>query len=57
MKYTSPIYKNEAVETNDIICESIFTVINRQEVEKDNEGNVISTKNITQISVDMGKLF
>ena len=57
MKYTSPIYKNEAVETNDIICESIFTVINRVEEVKDGSGNVVGTKNITQISVDMGKLF
>ena len=55
MKYTSPIYKNETIETKDVICESIFTISNRTETVTVN--GVETTKDITQISVDIGKLF
>ena len=55
MKYTSPIYNNETIETKDVICESIFTISNRTETV--NVNGVETTKDITQISVDIGKLF
>ena len=57
MKYTSPIYTNEAVETADVICSSMYSVkeINKV-VGKDSEGNDI-IEPATQITVSIGNLF
>ena len=57
MKYTSPIYNNEAVEATDIICSSMYTIkeINKV-VGKDSEGNDI-IEPATQITVSIGNLF
>ena len=56
MKYTSPIYNNEMIETNDIICESPFDIVHTEKViGKDENGNDIKAPT-TQIVVDIGNL-
>jgi len=56
MKYTSPIYNNEMVETSDIICESPFDIVHTEKViGKDENGNDIKAPT-TQIVVDIGNL-
>ena len=52
MKYLRPAYENEAVKTNDIICESPYSVsyVNK----KDENGNEYTA---TQITVNASKLF
>ncbi len=56
MKYTSPIYNNEMIETSDIICESPFDIVYTEKViGKDEDGNEI-TAPATQIVVDIGNL-
>lgn len=56
MKYTSPIYNNERIATNDIICESPFDIAHTTVViGKDELGNDI-TAPATQVIVDMGDL-
>ena len=49
MKYVSPKYSSEVVETNDIMSDSPFTVAHI----KDEQGNVAGA----QIIVDANKLF
>ena len=57
MKYTSPFYKNEALETNDIVCESPYKIAYYNKViGKDEQGNDI-TAPATQITVDVSNLF
>ena len=57
MKYTSPIYTNEAIETKDVICESPYSIAHiNKEIVDPNTGNVTVEK-ATQITVDIGKLF
>lgn len=51
MKYTSPMYNVETIETNDIICESIVKIAY---VEKDVDGQKVTA---TQVSVDIKHLF
>ena len=56
MKYTNPIYKNEKIQTSDIICESPFDIVyTTTVVGKDSQGNDIVAPT-TQIVVDMGSL-
>ena len=56
MKYTSPLYKNEAIETADVICESIFTIAHvKTQVENEN-GEMVEVE-ATQVQVDISKLF
>ena len=56
MKYTSPIYNNEAIETTDVICESPFTIAHVTTQVPDGNGG---TKDVTatQVQVDISKLF
>ena len=57
MKYTSPFYKNESLETNDIVCESPYKIAYYNKViGKDEQGNDI-TAPATQITVDVSNLF
>lgn len=57
MKYTSPIYVNEAMETTDVICESPYQIAYVDKViGKDEHGNDITEK-ATQIVVDINNLF
>ena len=57
MKYTSPIYNNEAVETTDVICESPFTIAHVTTPIWDKEkGEYVETPT-TQVQVDISKLF
>ncbi len=57
MKYTSPIYVNEAMETTDVICESPYQIAYVDKViGKDEHGNDITEK-ATQITVDINNLF
>ena len=51
MKYTNPIYRNEKIETNDIICESPFDIVHTK--TKDENGNLVDA---TQVVVDINKL-
>ena len=55
MKYTSPIYENEMVETTDIMEESIVSIayVNKTFFENGNQ----VTKKATQITVDVSNLF
>ena len=53
MKYTSPIYENETVKTNDIICESPYSVAH---VSK-KDPTTGETYTATQITVNASKLF
>ncbi len=56
MKYTSPIYNNEMIETSDVICESPFKIANiNKVVGKDENGEDIVAP-ATQIIVDIGNL-
>ena len=57
MKYTSPIYTNEAVETADVICESPFTIAHvTTPVWNEEKGEYVETPT-TQVQVDISKLF
>ena len=55
MKYTSPIYENEMVETTDIMEESVVSIayVNKTFFENGNQ----VTKMATQITVDVSNLF
>ncbi len=55
MRYTKPLYENEAVETNDIVCESPYTVAHRQQNMGTEENPNYVT--VTEVTVDAGKLF
>ncbi len=56
MKYTSPLYKNEKLETRDVICESPYTIANTSVViGQDENGNAITAPG-KQVSVDITKL-
>ena len=56
MKYTSPMYKNEAVEANDIICESIVKIAYVDTVITNSDGTQ-ETVRATQVSVNINNLF
>lgn len=57
MKYISPMYKNEAVEANDIICESIIKVAYvKTEVYNESTGQMEEVT-ATQVSVSINNLF
>ena len=56
MKYTSPLYKNEVIESCDIICESIVKIAYVDTVITDENGNQ-QTVTATQVSVDISHLF
>ena len=57
MKYTSPIYNNEAIETTDVICESPFTIAHvTTPVWNEEKGEYVETPT-TQVQVDISKLF
>ncbi|MBQ7225844.1 MAG: hypothetical protein IJX02_04500 [Clostridia bacterium] len=53
MKYIRPNYKNEAVKTNDIICESPYTVAHISKKDP----TTGETYTATQITVNASKLF
>jgi hypothetical protein len=56
MKYTSPLYRNEKLETRDVICESPYTIANTSVViGHDGQGNAITAPG-KQVSVDITKL-
>ena len=56
MKYTSPLYNNEMLETRDVICESPYTIANTSVViGQDENGNAITAPG-KQVSVDITKL-
>ena len=56
MKYTSPLYRNEKLETRDVICESPYTIANTSVViGQDENGNAITAPG-KQVSVDITKL-
>ena len=56
MKYTSPIYNNEAIETKDVICESPFQIAHTNKVIGKDENNNDIVAPTTQIIVDIGNL-
>ena len=57
MKYVSPKYNNEMIETSDIICESPFSIAHVPTTIVDPDtGNTITTT-ATQVQVDIGRLF
>ncbi|MBO5312929.1 MAG: hypothetical protein J6B29_03085 [Clostridia bacterium] len=57
MKYVSPKYNNEMIETSDIVCESPFSIAHVPTTVVDPDtGNTITTT-ATQVQVDIGRLF
>ena len=57
MKYTSPIYQSERIETTDIMEESIVSVAYVNKVIGKNEKGEEITAQATQITVDVSNLF
>ena len=57
MKYTSPIYKNDAVEANDVICTSIVKVAYVQTQVYNSETQAMENVTATQVSVSINNLF
>ena len=60
MKYTRPMYSNEAIEVVDVINASIVKVANVQKeilVKNENGELVPQTVTATQVSVDISNLF
>ena len=57
MKYTSPMYKNDAVEANDVICTSIVKVAYVQTQVYNSETNSMEEVTATQVSVSINNLF
>ena len=57
MKYTKPIYENEAIETRDAITASIVAIayVNKV-IGKDENGEDITVK-ATEVTVDVSNLF
>lgn len=57
MKYTSPIYVNEAVETTDILTSSMYRVDTVSKVVGKNEKGEDIIETATQITVNINNLF
>ena len=57
MKYVSPIYRNEAVETNDVICESKVKIAYVTTTVKNEATGQMEEVTATQVSVSIGNLF
>lgn len=57
MKYTSPIYANEAVETVDILAGSKYMVAEVNKEVVDPVTGKITIEKATQITVDINNLF
>ena len=57
MKYTSPVYLNEIVRTNDVICESPYQVVYVNKVIGTDENGEDIVATVTQVTVDIGGLF
>ena len=57
MKYISPICKNEAVESTDVICESPFTIAHVTTPVWNEEKQEYVDTPTTQVQVDISKLF
>ena len=57
MKYISPMYKNEAIEANDIICESIIKVAYVKTEVYNEETGKMEEVTATQVSVSINNLF
>ena len=57
MKYTSPIYVNEAVETTDILTSSKYKVQTVSKVVGKNEKGEDIIETATQITVNINNLF
>ena len=57
MKYTSPVYNNELVETSDVVTASIVSIayVNKV-IGKDGNDNDIVVK-ATEVTVDVSNLF
>ena len=55
MKYTRPSYEIDSIMTNDVICESPYTVAHRQQNIGTEEAPEYIT--VTEVTVDAGKLF
>ena len=57
MKYISPIYNNEVIKTTDVICESPFTIAHVTTQIKDEATGEMKDVTVTQVQVDISKLF
>ena len=57
MKYTSPIYVNEAMETTDVICESPYSIAHVSKEIVDPVTGEVRVEKATQITVDINNLF
>ena len=57
MKYVSPIYKCEAVEACDVICESIVKIAYVQTEVYNAETGKMEEVTATQVSVNISNLF
>ena len=57
MKYTSPIYMNEMVETRDIMTISPVSIKYTNKVVGKDENNQDIVEQATEVTVDVGGLF
>ena len=57
MKYTSPIYMNEMVETRDIMVISPVSIKYTNKVVGKDENNQDIVEQATEVTVDVGGLF
>lgn len=57
MKYTSPIYVNESIETADIICKSKYMITHTTVDVVDEATGEIKKEPATQITIDINNLF
>ena len=57
MKYTSPIYNNEAVETSDVVTASIVSIAYVNKVIGKDENNQDIVVKATEVTVDVSNLF
>ena len=57
MKYTSPVYNNELVETADVVTASIVSIAYVNKVIGKDENNEDIVVKATEVTVDVSNLF
>ena len=57
MKYVSPLYNNEAVETSDVVTASIVAIAYIDKVIGKTESGEDITVKATEVTVDVSNLF
>lgn len=57
MKYTSPVYNNELVETSDVVTASVVAIAYVNKVIGKDENNEDIVVKATEVTVDVSNLF